>query len=578
MDHYNALRGTLTSGGAGNVTVSDSASGRALPLSALPVGWSGGLRFDDAAGAAWELSKCTVVSVGPTVVSRDTVLAGSNGASKVALTVGMTVQQVLTAEQCNAFLSVADIGFSTAIPLTRVGDSFMPQQTVAGALTFTQGANAVRGALVYLRLVADGVNAPNFSAFKEWGGSSGYDNRNAIVNQMQFFYDGYDYWFTASQAVGAVAVDNIPPTASSAAVSNSTPTVVSISASESLDTGFVPLASAFTVSGHAASSVGISGSTINITCSTPFTNGEAARTVGYAQPSTSGVRDLAGNLMASFSGRAITNNVGVVQTVPAQMVAPVAVAGIGSAAITLSAPNNGNSPITGYAVTSSPPGGVDSAAGTTALTRTITGLTGGVAYTFTVIATNQVGPSPASPSSNSITPTGYMRMGSLLREAESGSGPYTYIGSNATGFGAAPGEAICNKFLPANTDGYLAVKINTAGSIGGNEVYFGASSVATTQTFGLMDFGLIGHVEGYGAIADHSGAANVPGTQPTGAVNDWLRLRRTGSVVYAECSKDSGSTWIPVGNWTGRAAVAIYFHSYVTFSGSYTVVDSSGLV
>lgn len=92
-------------------------------------------------------------------------------------------------------------------------------------------------------------------------------------------------------------------------------------------------------------------------------------------------------------------------TAPAQMAAPVATAGVQSAGITLTAPNNGGSAITGYTVVSNPAGGVDSAAGTTALTRTMTGLTAGTAYTFTATATNTVGASPASPASNSVTPT-----------------------------------------------------------------------------------------------------------------------------------------------------------------------------
>lgn len=82
-----------------------------------------------------------------------------------------------------------------------------------------------------------------------------------------------------------------------------------------------------------------------------------------------------------------------------------ATAGDTQAAVSFTAPaSDGASPITGYTVTSDPAGGVDIDAGTTALTHTITGLTNGTAYTFTVIATNAVGTSLASSASNSVTP------------------------------------------------------------------------------------------------------------------------------------------------------------------------------
>ena len=92
-------------------------------------------------------------------------------------------------------------------------------------------------------------------------------------------------------------------------------------------------------------------------------------------------------------------------TVPGAPVIGTATAGKAQTTITFTAPaSNGGSAITSYTATSSPGGitGTLSQAGSG--TITITGLTVGTAYTFTVTATNAGGTGAASSSSNSVTP------------------------------------------------------------------------------------------------------------------------------------------------------------------------------
>jgi hypothetical protein len=91
-------------------------------------------------------------------------------------------------------------------------------------------------------------------------------------------------------------------------------------------------------------------------------------------------------------------------TVPGPPVNVVAAPGNGSATVTFQMPSsNGGAPITGYTVTSNPPGGVDANAGGTGLTHTINNLTNGVSYTFTVSASNAAGSGPASAPSAAVT-------------------------------------------------------------------------------------------------------------------------------------------------------------------------------
>jgi len=105
-----------------------------------------------------------------------------------------------------------------------------------------------------------------------------------------------------------------------------------------------------------------------------------------------------------------------------------------SAVVTFTAPANvGGGAITGYIAISSPGGftgtGVSSPI-------TVSGLTNGTAYTFTVIATNAYGTGPASAASNSVTPINVVSAIELLIVAGGGGGGYNGNGGRAGGGGA----------------------------------------------------------------------------------------------------------------------------------------------
>jgi hypothetical protein len=225
------------------------------------------------------------------------------------------------------------IAYQTSVPFTASGD--MGTHYVSGATAFTPNTGgAVTNSSVSVLLVSNGANVPTFVGFSEWASSFGYDNGVAgLVNVVRFWYDGVAYRYEISQPAVNTPVsvpDTAPPTTVARVVTNAAPTVIAVTMSEAMDTGFTPAAGAFTVSaGHTVSSVAWASSTVlNITVGTAFVNGEAARTLAYTQPGANNARDVAGNLLASFSGQSITNQVaGSLESEVTAWLARVATAG-----------------------------------------------------------------------------------------------------------------------------------------------------------------------------------------------------------------------------------------------------------
>jgi hypothetical protein len=103
-----------------------------------------------------------------------------------------------------------------------------------------------------------------------------------------------------------------------------------------------------------------------------------------------------------------TNN--VIAKVPGPPTGVIATAGYEQASIYFQPPaDNGGASITGYTVTSNP--GNITISVTNKNYVTVTGLTNGTTYTFTVSATNGIGTGSPSSASNSVTPTSVLAIG-----------------------------------------------------------------------------------------------------------------------------------------------------------------------
>jgi Putative flagellar system-associated repeat len=118
-----------------------------------------------------------------------------------------------------------------------------------------------------------------------------------------------DQFFAACRTALTAFIDVIVPTILTMLVVKDVPLEIRLAASEGLDPKFVPAGTAFAITGTArtVSAVRIDGPYVYLTLSAPLATGNPV-SVAYTQPgAASNLRDLSGNLLASYIATAATN-------------------------------------------------------------------------------------------------------------------------------------------------------------------------------------------------------------------------------------------------------------------------------
>lgn len=177
---------------------------------------------------------------------------------------------------------------------------------------------------------------------------------------------------------------------------------------------------------------------------------------------------------------------------------------------------------------------------------------------------------------NNISAIQFPRLASGIGLTESGNGTtgWTYTG----GAGAwAAQHMLTDRKFPSG--GNAQVQARVTANPATNSAMLGLNSANADVDFTGYEYGVfLSTLPGAGVTNYYTitnGAATDRGV--TGVINDYIRLRRTGTSIVAEKSTDN-SNWTTIFTWTGASTADLWVMGGANLAGVLTQINGTGLV
>ncbi|MBS2022738.1 MAG: fibronectin type III domain-containing protein, partial [Deltaproteobacteria bacterium] len=288
--------------------------------------------------------------------------------------------------------------------------------------------------------------------------------------------------------------------------------------------------------------------TATVTCTPPTACATNATVTGLTNGTSYTFTVIATNGVGD-SVASSDSNAAIPATLPDAPTGVTAVRGNGSASVTWTAPFDNGTQVTSYVVTSSP-GGLTSSVSCTApaacaTATTVSGLTNGTSYTFTVVAKNAAGTGPASSASNAVTP------------ATAPGAP-----TGVTGTGAQDSQSAVSWTAPASNGGLQVTAYSVTASPGGATAAVTCTAPAACATNAIVTGLTNGTSYSFTVTAANGAGTSTPSSASTAIVPSAVPGAPTNVSASAGVASASVSWTAPASN---GAAIT-----------SYTVTSSPG--